>query len=135
MNKTLPVLGILIALIGVYLIASLKTDAPSLGGNAYQATRFDTASTTNIVSVTASTRILATTTTGKTRVYARICNDSATKIVLNLNADAPVVANTSGFPLAANTCYDINDQNLYQGAIQASSTAGAVNVAVTSFEL
>lgn len=112
-----------------------KKDIVKLSGNAYQATMFSAASTTGVSTITSSTRILATTTSETTRVYAHICNDSSTKIYLNMNADKKASL-TDGFPLAANTCFDINDQNLYQGSIQASSTnETSVSVSATSYEL
>ncbi len=82
-----------------------------------------------------NTTILATTSAGKTRVYAKICNDSATKMYLSLNNDIAIASTTAGFPVAGNTCYDINDQNLYQGAVHASAQSGSQLISVNSWEL
>lgn len=108
-----------------------KDDKTALGNNAFQSTQFNFTSNNNAGLVNGvSTQILATTTTGSTRVYARFCNASSGTIYLNMDQDKPVSTITGivldGFPVFASTCYDITGVNLYQGAIQASSTiAGA----------
>lgn len=102
------------------------------------------ATTSNAVHLTgaASTRILATTTntigTGYTRVYASICNPSATIVGLSLNNDRVpgTTASSTVFIGAAagyNACYEIGGMHAYQGSIQASSTAAAVTIIVNDY--
>src|SRR3990170_3728551 len=116
---------VIAVLVGLVLGLGLAIFAPeqvqNLGGNAYEATTWKTASTTYSWRVGASRNILATSTTGYTRAYAHICNNSASIVWFNLDADKPAAsstATTQGFPVAANTCYDITGENLYQGSIQ-----------------
>lgn len=107
----------------------------ALGDNAFQSTMPSNATSTARVAVSTNTRILATTTTGLRRVYTRICNTSSTVVYLNMNNDKKASL-TAGFPLFGTSCFDINSQNLYQGAITASSTnQTSVNLHVNSWEL
>lgn len=104
-----------------------------------------TSSTAYSVTSTANVRILATTTnpvgtpgvTSNIRVWASICNPSATIVALNMNADKPVTASSTtvfiGAAAGYSVCYEITDRNLYQGSVQASSTAGTVSVFTTSY--
>lgn len=135
-------LGVILGIIGFGLISKSVQPDSVLRGNAFEATQFKTASSTSetiTISVTTSARILATTTTDRTRIYARICNDSGTKVYFRMDGDKPVTnvaGEETGSPLAANTCYEINDQNSYQGSIQASSTnETASNLTIHSYEL
>lgn len=131
--------GGLIAFSMLFLVSGERhAEATSFG-----ATVLMTATTSTAVSVTASTRVLATTTnnaglgTSYTRVFASICNPSATVVYLNMNADKPVTTSAAVAQIAAaagySSCYEITDRNLYQGSVQASSTAGAVDVFVTDY--
>lgn len=97
-------------------------------------TAINNATTSSAITVTSSTRVLSTTTSPTdptnsfTRVYASICNPSATLVYLNVNRDQPasvpaghvtaVIAAAAGY----NACFEITDRNLYQGSVQASST-------------
>lgn len=101
---------------------------------------FSVATTSAVVSVTTSTRILATTTNplgnGFTRSYANICNTSATKpIVISMNSDKPANASVNGgYWINANSCYEITDKMLYQGSVTASSSdQSAVQVLVQDY--
>lgn len=125
---------------------SLTPKAPAiLGGGTADATPIGTATTTAVTSVTASTRLLATTTNpadpdnSYTRIYASICNPNATVVYLLMKNDEKVniPGGVGGIPIAAaagyNVCYEITSRNLYNGSIQASSTVGAVNVITTQY--
>lgn len=98
--------------------------------NPYTATVIGTATTSAAVTVTSSTRLLATTTSVKgisyTRVYATICNPSTTLVYVNMNNDKPANTSSANVVIAAaagyNACFEITDRNLYSGSIQASST-------------
>lgn len=110
------------------------------------ATSIGTATTSTAYTVTSSTRVLASTTNpldgnnSFVRVYATICNPSATVVYLNLNGDkqasAPGSSTTAVIAAAAgyNACYEINDRNEYSGSVQASSTnQTATSVYVTDY--
>lgn len=104
-----------------------------------------TATTSTSYSVVASTRVLATTTnalgagTSYTRVWATICNPSASVVFLNMNADAPAKAPSSTVAQIAaaagyNSCFEITDRNQYLGSVQASSTVtGPTTIYVTEY--
>lgn len=126
-----------LALAAYFLVSNQQT----VGAAYFNGTVIGSATTTAATSVTASTRVLATTTntvgTGYQRVYASICNPSATIVSLGLDNDKPL-SRTSGvvFIGAAagyNVCYEITDRNMYSGSVQASSTVGAVNVFATEY--
>lgn len=143
-NLTIPViLAGAIASVIVFLVsfAPVTTNA-----NSFTATTIGTATTSAAVAVTTSTRVLATTTnsrgngTSYTRVYATLCNPSATLVYLNLNGDkvaslpggtfTTVIAAAAGY----DACFEITDRNLYQGSVTASSTnQTSVNVYVTDY--
>lgn len=138
--STLGVLGIAVggALFFAYSLYSARVSEAST----YNATAIQTASSTALVSVTTSGRVLATTTsltgTSYTRVYATICNPNATPVALLLDGDKPVNASIGGattFIAAAagyNACYEITDRNQYSGSVTASSTGlGSTAVGIT----
>lgn len=104
------------------------------------------ATTSSAVSVTTSTRILATTTNSAdptnsyNRIYAIICNPNANPVYLNLDGDKPanfaagrstvVIATSTGYT----TCYEITDRNPYVGSVTASSTNGtATTISVKEY--
>lgn len=141
---TIPVL-VTVLLLGLVAISYQPNIA---GANVATATNIGfTATTSAATSVTASTRVLATTsnplgvpgTTSFNRAYASICVNSATPVALNLDSDKPAstasgqvttfIASAAGY----NSCYEITDRNLYNGSITASSTAGAVTVYVKDY--
>ena len=108
----------------------------------FNGTVISAATTTAATSLTTSTRVLATTTntlgTGYTRVYASICNPSATIVALGMNQDKPLTATTQatvfiGAAAGYSVCYEITDRNMYSGSVVASSTVGAVNVFATEY--
>lgn len=117
----------LIAALGVAAVL-LTRDTPTLGGLA-QATTIGNASTT-VISVTSSKRILATTTSGVTRVRAEICNVGSNPVYVLVSEDKNININTGGgFPIAAaagfESCYVMSPDtgNLSTGSVKASSTA------------
>lgn len=127
----------------VFAAMFLVSGEQRASATSYGATILSTATTSTAVSVTASTRVLATTTNSAglgasyTRTYATICNPSSTVVYLNMNADKLATVTSSVAQIAAaagyNSCYEITDRNLYQGSVQASSTVAAVNVLVTEY--
>lgn len=140
--KTNILLIVVLAVMGFIVVTSILVSLPkvSFAGSPPVSPAFGQATTTTTISVTTSTRILATTTntigTGYTRSYANICNTSATKaIVILMNADKPANATTNGGVwINANTCYEITDKMLYQGSVTASSSdQSAVSVLVNDY--
>lgn len=140
MNKLQKIIVVvLIAVVGVIVLLSNNPVSKNLGGNVFQSNMFSSASTTQTIAVTSSTRVLATTTPGQ-RIYAAICNPSATIVYLRLDADKAASLSAGGIPIGAaagyNACYFINDQNMYTGSVQATSTnQTSVNVLVNQYEL
>lgn len=145
MNKLSLALGGFLA-IGLIAVAMLMLvmGEQNVRATGYGANVLTTATTSNAVSVSGvSARVLATTTnalgngTSYTRVFASICNPSATVVYLNMNADKAADTTHSiaqiGAAAGYNSCYEITDRNLYQGSVTASSTAGAVSVFVTDY--
>lgn len=103
-----------------------------------------TATTSTAINVsTASVRVLATSTNptdtvnSHPRVYASICNPSATVVYLLMNQDKPATASTSVAVIAASTgypiCYEITDRNIYNGSITGITTAGNAWVNVNDY--
>ena len=78
-----------------------------------------------------SVRLLSTTTARK---YALITNNSASSVYLNLNGDKAAEANKN-ILLTASSTYEISEQNLYIGSVQAigTNTAASTTVLVTEF--
>jgi hypothetical protein len=139
-NLTIVPAVLIAGAIALLAIVLLTRPAPVVGGSFPLAPAFQVATTSTAVSVTASTRILATTTnlvgTGFTRAYAVICNPSATIVQLRLDGDKPV--NNNGISIGAaaghRVCYELTDDRMvYVGSIQASSTAGAVTLQVNQY--
>lgn len=140
-TKTTLAVIVLGAIIGSFLGLALSKTPSVSADNAYNATMFNTASTSQTFNISTSARVLGTTTVG-TRVYATICNATTTSnttlgtVWLRLDADKPMQAGVGGFAVKPSECFVINAVNLYTGAIQASSTNGLVNeVKVQSYEL
>lgn len=137
--------GALLLLAGAFVSFALFSHERPAGAAIYQGTVFTAATTSTAFSVNGggSTRVLATSTNpidpanSYTRVWATFCNPSATLVSLNLNADKPVTASSTTVVIGAaagyNACFEITDRNLYQGSVQASSTAiASVTLFVTS---
>jgi len=144
MTKPNYVLTALVALAAVSLLVLAFGNATNrVQGAVYDATYIGNATTSAAISVTASTRVLASTTnptaTSYTRAYAVICNPSATIVALNLDGDKAANALTGnvttfiGAAAGHSVCYEVNSRNLYQGSITASSTVGAVTVYVKDY--
>lgn len=124
----------LVGIAGIVLVALIwgaffnPVTQETLGGLA-QATTIGNASTT-ARSVTVSDRILATTTSGVTRVRAELCNVSSNPVYILVSEDKNVNINSGGgFPIAAaagyDSCYVMSTDtgNLSTGSVKASSTA------------
>lgn len=133
-------MAVSLALIVLAFALFFRPSTIAFAGSPAVAPAFNVASTSAAVSVTTSTRILATTTntggTGFTRAYASICNTSATKLVLiSLNGDKPANGATAGgYWLNSNSCYEVTDKMLYQGSVTAStSDQSAVQVLVQDY--
>ena len=109
------------ALVAVAILFVYQPVKPILGGSAYTSSVFDKASTSVRTAVTTGARILGSSTPPYQRAYTIICNDSAQVVYLNMNGDKPFVSST-GVRVAAGACYEISQDNLYTGAIWASST-------------
>jgi hypothetical protein len=124
-----------------FFIFSVPAHRPAEAGSFPTAPAINAATTSASFSVTASTRVLATTSDsigGYKRAYATICNTSATPLYLNLDSDKPATANDVTYIISAgagyDTCFEIMDSRLiYNGSVQASSTAGAVTVNVKDY--
>lgn len=128
-------------LAGIVLMAALAIAAFStfsqVHANAYTATHIESATTTTSVALTSSQRILASSTSPYTRVYATICNPNATLVYVRLGNDRPATSASSTVVIAAaagySSCYEITDRNSYQGSITASSSAGSVTIFASDF--
>ena len=118
MIKTISI-SILLTLLVVLGIFVYSQDETSVGSNVWNATYFNNAATSTVNTVAGDEQIIATSTS---RVYVNICNTSANTVYLGLNADLPMNSTDLGIPLIQNACFTINDQNLYKGAIRATST-------------
>lgn len=111
---------------------------PAKADNAYTSSQFSVASSsTKTVSVTTSGLVLATTSPTHTRLFADICDTSATvPIVIAFTEGGVANATTNGgIWVNSNTCFEITTLKLYTGAVTASTSNGsAVGVTVTEFE-
>lgn len=135
-------LAALILLLGAYTFyihaapvhASTITQGPYLQ---------NTASST-AYAVTSSTRLLATSTnalgngTSRTRLYATICNPSATLVYVLMDGDKPASNTKANVVIGAaagySACFEINDRNPYNGSVTASSTGEtSTSVIVTDY--
>ena len=144
MTNTLKGFGVIVLMLITLTLILLSGKTPSVSAAGFQVTNIGSVATTSSrTSVTVSTRILATTTNttdpanSHARVYATICNPSATVVYLRLDGDKPVDINSAAaYPIAAaagyNACYIINDQNTYYGSVTASSTNQTAAVLYTT---
>jgi len=129
-----PALATLAVAIMVLAFVLLFKPAFPAYGSAYPGDpQMSVATTSTAISVTSSTRILASTTslTGQsyTRAYASVCNPTATLVYINLDGDKATNANTGKYShiIAAaagyEACFDITGGKMkYSGSITASST-------------
>lgn len=125
MKNFLTIVGIGLVAVGLFFVFNVnhKTEAPLGASNA--PTILKTATNTNVSVLTSSTTILANRTS---RSHAVIINDGTNIVYLALGATA--VAN-KGIRLNANGgAYEINDQNLFIGAINGIAVGGTSNVTV-----
>lgn len=127
---------VLMAVVAIFYFN--RIEQPLKGQQSYGYTSMlGSATTTNAIAVTSSTRALATTTNALNdsnshpRVYATICNPNANPVYLNLDRDkvASIGANTYIIAAAAgyNVCQEITN---YSGSITASST-GETSTTIT----
>lgn len=141
-NKGTAVLIVLALLAWAFMLLNNPAQHVFAGSPAVSPA-FGVASSSAAVSVTTSTRLLASSTNpldpahSYTRSYAMICNPSATKqILIRMDGDKPADGRTAGgYWINANSCYEMTDKMLYQGSITASSSdQSAVSVLVTDYE-
>ena len=119
MKENILTIGVIVALLGVGFLLFQKDN--SLGG-ASNATTFQSAATSGVMTIGIDEQILAT---SSARTYAIICNDSAQVVYLGLDQDIALLEDGSNQSERLNAnggCFEINENNLYQGAIRASST-------------
>ena len=127
MNK---IIGIGIVVIG--LIVLLTTGTMQLGGVVQNTPTYSDIATSGIMSFTSSTQVLATT---SRRTYAVICNTTATNSAyLSFRADRVPANGLLDFELGTGECYEIDNDNLYVGAVRATSSTGTINLTVTEFK-
>ena len=129
-NNSIPVL--LIAILFVGIIFLFKDGQIAVGSTIDLGPFLQQATTSASVSVTTSTRLMASTSNPLdpanqwTRIYSTICNPNANPVYIALDADQPATLGNSTYVIAAaagyNACYEINDQNPYNGSVTASST-------------
>lgn len=147
MTHKLPfiLVGFIVAVLFILSVVVLISGQEPVHANPFTATRIGAATTSATVQLTAATsaRVLATTTgvdssgVSYTRVYATICNQSATPVELLMNNDKAVSISsgaTAIIGLAAGLlpCYEITDRNMYTGSVTASSS-GSVSVYVSDY--
>lgn len=142
-NKYYPLLltfgiAILMVLLALFSFDAGTKTTVAHADNAYTSSQFSVASTSSITTaVTTSTLILGTTTATHTRLFADICNPSATvPVVLNLQEGEAADARTNGgIWLNTNSCFDITPLRLYTGSVTASTSNGSsVGMLVTEYE-
>ncbi len=109
----------LIVLLG---IGTQVTPPEDLGYSPYRIATFQETSSSTVATVTSDRQIMSTTTT---RLYLAICNDSTTVVYLGIDADTPLAEDGSNRDIRLNAnggCFEIDQNNLYVGAVRASST-------------
>ncbi len=124
-----------VALIAAALIVFFYATQPAHADNANTSSTFTTATSSKSFSVTTSAQIIATTSNWGApnfgpyrRMYATVCNPNSNPVAINLDQDKPANLATGHmtYLIAAATgysvCYTITPENLYQGAVEASST-------------
>jgi len=122
-NKLIKIISGVLLSIGIYFMGASIGIQDKLGGISPAMSRFNSVATSSVMTVTSDVMILAT----STRSHAIICNDGGNKVYLGINSDKPITNDGSlvynaGIAIAANTCYEFNNDNLYAGSIRASST-------------
>lgn len=129
-NLAIALMALSLAVVGVVTLKS--SPKGQLLGGAYTQTNLGSATSSAAFAITASARIIATSTsltgTSYTRVFASICNPNANPVVINMNSDkaadrnsgqvTTVIAAAAGY----NACYEITDRNASSGSVTASST-------------
>lgn len=113
MNKLIYFIGGIIAtmIIGVAFMAS---DNTKLGGVPQVPSFTSATSIVKEVGHQANTSILSA---KGTRAYASICNNGANKGYVYLYATTTLATTSASVPLASGSCYVINQDNLYTGAV------------------
>ncbi len=125
-----------ISILGALIALSLFSQrSESIGGDIWTSSQFSVASTSKVVAVTSDIMLVGSSTSAYQRAYTSICNDSSQVVYLGLNGDKQVTQ-SNGIRLNAGNCYEITDQNLYTGAIRATSTnETSSNVIINDFTL
>lgn len=120
---------ILAIIITVSAVVAIKNQSPlTLGATVTSSFYTSNVSVDRGVTVGTSSTLVLATSTGRT--YAVIVNDSANVVYLSLGHNATT---TSGIRLnASGGSYEINNNNLFIGAINAVAPAGASVVTVTA---
>lgn len=124
MNKNIvPVILVVLALaVGWLFLQENKDTKDTSFGSAFDAATFKSAATSGAMTIGIDEQILASSTA---RTNAIVCNDSAQVVYLGLDQDNLLLEDGSNQSLRLNAnggCFEINENNLYQGAIRASST-------------
>lgn len=122
-------LFILLTAVGGFAIGRdvVTQNAQAQVGGSFQANKFIRFSTSSAITIPGTTggtnqQLLATNTA---RIYAAIVNDCSSVVYLGFNGNPAII--NSGIRLNANGgSYEINEQNLYIGAISGTSTASCV---------
>lgn len=117
-NKIVAVGVVIILLAGVGVGSLLQSGDTPLGGFASRASTFLETSTSSVLTITTDTQILAT----SSRIYAKIVNNCAVDVYITENADEPANTSTGWLLKASGGSYESNIENLYVGAMRASST-------------
>lgn len=125
MNR-LKIIGIILVAVVIVLGYLGTRSNQRTGGVVQNAPTYTTASSTvYTIGHQASTKVLDQ---ASRRGYAIFCNAGVHKAYLNFSSTAITATTTADVAIPANTCYEINNQNLYVGEVQAiqetaSSTA------------
>lgn len=140
-KNNLGLVGVCAAILLTALLLITYRSEPAYGSTFPVAPAIATATTTGSVSVTSSTRVLASTTNvlaapgigSFNRAYATICNPNANPVYINLDGDKPASKSAATYVIAAaagyNACFELTDVQLdYNGSITASSTAETATV-------
>ncbi len=120
MKENILTVAVVVALFGVGFL--LFQDKDTSLGSASNATTFQSAATSGVITIGIDEQILAT---SSARTYAIVCNDSSQVVYLGLDQDIALLEDGSNQSERLNAnggCFEINEINLYQGAIRASST-------------
>jgi hypothetical protein len=138
LNNSVFVPALLTALVVSAVFMIFSRDVPvAVGSTINLGPALQTATTSGSVSVTTSTRLMATTSNPQdasnqwTRIYATVCNPNANPVYLALDGDQPASLANSTYVIAAAAGYDVCftlENTGYNGSITASSTNQSATV-------